>query len=64
VLARAPRGVDPGHPRVALLRHKGLVTGFPAIPRGLIHKAGLVEWMVEQGKKAAPVVRWLAKNVG
>jgi uncharacterized protein (TIGR02453 family) len=64
VLARAPRGVDAAHPRLELLRHKGLITEFPAIPRGLIHKAGLVEWLVEQGKKAAPVVGWLAKNVG
>src|SRR5688572_238603 len=64
VLARAPRGIDPAHPRLELLRHKGLVTEFPAIPRGLIHKPGLVDWLVEQGKKSAPVVAWLAKNLG
>src|SRR5471032_1454495 len=30
-LKRAPKGVDPAHPRVALLRRKGLALDFPAI---------------------------------
>ena len=63
VLARAPRGIDADHPRVELLRHKGLVVGFPAIPRGLIHKPALADWLVEQGRAAAPVVTWLARNL-
>jgi uncharacterized protein (TIGR02453 family) len=64
VLTRAPRGVDPDHPRAELLRHKGLVVTFPAIPRGLIHKPGLVGWLAGEAKQAAPVVTWLARNVG
>jgi uncharacterized protein (TIGR02453 family) len=64
VLARAPRGVDPAHPRVALLRHKGLIVGFPPIPRGLIHEPGLVDWLVAQAREAAPIVTWLRKYIG
>jgi uncharacterized protein (TIGR02453 family) len=63
VLTRTPRGVDPDHPRVDLLRHKGLIVAFPDIPRGLIHKPGLVEWLAGQAKAAAPVVTWLARNI-
>jgi len=63
VLARAPRGVAADHPRLELLRHKGLVVGFPAIPRGLIHKPALVDWLVEHGRAAAPLVSWLARHI-
>jgi uncharacterized protein (TIGR02453 family) len=63
VLARPPRGIDPDHPRVDLLRHKGCVLGFPAIPRGLIHKPAFAAWLIEQGTRAAPVVRWVQKHV-
>jgi uncharacterized protein (DUF2461 family) len=63
VLARAPRGVDPEHPRVELLKHKGCVLSFPAIPRGLIHKPGFSAWVAEQAKLAAPVVQWVQKHV-
>jgi uncharacterized protein (TIGR02453 family) len=63
VLARVPRGLDPAHPRAELLKHKGCVLGFPAIPRGLIHKPGLSAWIAEQARVAAPVVRWVQKHV-
>lgn len=63
VLARVPRGVDPEHPRAELLKHKGCVLSFPAIPRGLIHKPGFSAWLAEQARAAAPVVRWVQKNV-
>ena len=58
-LARAPKGVDPAHPRVALLRHKGLALDFPAIPRKVRHAPGLLAWCVERAREVAPVVRWL-----
>lgn len=63
VLARPPRGIDPDHPRVELLRHKGCVLGFPPIPRGLIHKPAFSGWLIEQATRAAPVVRWVQKHV-
>ncbi|MBI4954936.1 MAG: DUF2461 domain-containing protein [Myxococcales bacterium] len=63
-LKSAPRGVDPGHPRVALLRHKGLALMSPAMPARLHESRELVPWLVEQGKLAAPLVRWLTFAVG
>lgn len=57
----APRGVDPGHPRIALLKQKGLALGFPAIPAGLIARAEFADWLVERAGEAAPVVSKLAR---
>ena len=63
-LSRAPRGVDPAHPRVALLRHKGLALDFPPIPRGARHSPALLGWCIERAREAAPVVRWLLAHAG
>jgi uncharacterized protein (TIGR02453 family) len=60
--ARVPKPYAAEHPRADLLRHKGLVLSFPAIPRGLIHKPGLVPWLVGHAKAAAPIAKWLYKN--
>jgi uncharacterized protein (TIGR02453 family) len=59
VLKKAPRGVDPEHPRIRLLMHKGLMFSFPALPKGALTDAGLVGWLAAHAKKAAPLVRWL-----
>ncbi|HET7786956.1 MAG TPA: DUF2461 domain-containing protein [Myxococcales bacterium] len=63
-LVRAPKGVDPLHPRSALLRHKGLALDFPAIPRKLRHSRGLLDWCVERAEEVAPVMRWLLEHAG
>ncbi len=63
VLVRVPRGLDPEHPRAELLKHKGCVLGFPAIPRGLIHRPAFSAWLGDQAKRAAPVVRWVQRHV-
>jgi len=63
VTARVPRGFPADHPRAELARHKGLVVGFDDVPRGLIYKPGLVAWLAEQARAAAPLVTWLVKNV-
>jgi uncharacterized protein (TIGR02453 family) len=60
-LKTAPRGVDPGHPRIALLKQKGLALGFPAIPKGLVAKPAFADWLVERAGEAAPVVSKLAR---
>ncbi len=62
-LARVPAGVDPAHPRAALLRMKGLVVVPGDVPRRLITRPALAGWLVEQGRAAAPVVSWLADHV-
>jgi len=63
ILQRVPKPFENDHPRAALLRHKGLIVGFPDIPAGMIHKPAFAGWLVKQAKAAAPVVRWLAKHV-
>ena len=63
-LSRAPRGVDPGHKRAALLRHKGLALDFPPIPRGVRHSKQLLGWCVDRAREVAPVVRWLLAHAG
>ena len=64
ILARVPKPYDADHPRAELLRYKGLIVGFPAIPRGLIHRATFADWLVARATEAAPLVGWLAKKLG
>jgi len=59
-LKTAPRGTDPDHPRARFLKLKGLVAMFPEFPAPLVKKRALLDWVVERGKAAAPLVRWLA----
>jgi uncharacterized protein (TIGR02453 family) len=56
---RVPRGIDPHHPRAALLRHGGvLVSGDWAVSRE-ISSTRLVRWTAERLEAMAPVERWL-----
>jgi uncharacterized protein (TIGR02453 family) len=58
---RGPRGIDPDHPRGALLRHSGvLVSGDWAVPRE-ISSPRLVRWAAERLEAMAPVERWLTE---
>lgn len=59
VLKNAPRGFDPEHPRVDLLKRKGLVVSFPEVPKKLLASRALVDWMVKATKPVAPLVEWL-----
>jgi uncharacterized protein (TIGR02453 family) len=61
--ARVPKPYPADHPRAELLRKKGLVVGFPAIPRGLIHKPAFTAWLVTHAKAAAPLAKWIYANV-
>lgn len=58
-LKRAPPGVPLNHPRLQLLKLKGLALGTEEIPLRVRHTKALVPWLLEQAKAAAPVVRWL-----
>lgn len=60
-LKSAPRGVAPDHPRINLLKLKGLAIGFPAIPKGLVASAGFADWLVERSEETAPVVQKIAR---
>lgn len=59
-LKRAPRGVPLDHPRLELLKHKGLSLGVEVIPKKVRFSKLLKPWLLEQAAHAAPVVRWLA----
>jgi uncharacterized protein (TIGR02453 family) len=61
---KVPTGFAPDHPRVELLKMKGLTGGFPEIPRGLIGKPGFAEWLAKHGKATASLVIWLHRHVG
>jgi uncharacterized protein (TIGR02453 family) len=60
---RVPKPYAADHPRGELLKMKGLTGGFPAMPKGMLHKAGLVDWIATHGKAMAPLVTWLDENV-
>lgn len=59
MLKKAPKGVDPAHPRIELLKRQGLALSFPAIPKDQIGSPKLLKWLVAQAKKTAPLVEWL-----
>jgi uncharacterized protein (TIGR02453 family) len=59
VLKRVPKGFDPEHARAELLKMKGLIVTFPAIPKKLLTSAKLAPWLVNCAKDAAPLVEWL-----
>ena len=59
-LKKVPRGIDPEHPRAALLKRKGLIVSFPMLPAELLVTHRLVDWLVRHAKRAVPVVEWLA----
>jgi uncharacterized protein (TIGR02453 family) len=58
-LKRVPKGFDPEHPRAEMLKRKGLVVGFPKVPKGLLATPKLVQWLTDKCKTAAPLVEWL-----
>jgi uncharacterized protein (TIGR02453 family) len=63
-LQRAPRGYPQDHPRIDLLRMKGIHAGrdFGA-PRWL-HTAGALDRIVKTWRDAAPMNKWLDTHVG
>jgi uncharacterized protein (TIGR02453 family) len=62
-LQRVPKPFDADHARAGLLKMKGLVVGFPDIPKGLVHKPELVTWLAGHVKAAAPMNKWILANL-
>lgn len=58
-LKSAPRGIDPAHPRIDLLKKKGLIVTFPAFPEGSVTSRKFADWLVTEAKRVAPLVSWL-----
>ena len=57
-LKRAPAGVPVDHPRIEILKHKGLALGVETIQRKVRFSAGLAPWLLDQARAAQPVVAW------
>ena len=60
---RVPAGFDPAHPRADLFRLKGLVAMSPPIDRRLLARRELLDSLTAHARSAAPLVRWLVRNV-
>ena len=60
---KVPKPFAPDHPRAELLRMRGLTAGFPAMPRGLLFKPALADWLATHARAAAPLVGWLAARL-
>jgi uncharacterized protein (TIGR02453 family) len=63
-LKRVPRGFDADHPRAELLKRKGMHVGREFGAPKWMHTAGAAERIVKAWRDAAPVNRWLDRNVG
>ena len=63
--AAGARRTETAYPRfVQAQQGYDLVTGgFPELPKGMLHQAKLVDWLVEHGKATAPLVTWLATTI-
>jgi uncharacterized protein (TIGR02453 family) len=63
-LQRAPRGFPPDHPRVELLRMKGMHIGRLFGAPGWLHTARALDRILQAWRDAIPANRWLDKHVG
>jgi uncharacterized protein (TIGR02453 family) len=64
VLKTAPRGVPKDHPRIELLRHKGMAMMKTWPVGSWLGTAKAKERVVTTLRAAAPLSEWLARNVG
>lgn len=63
-LKSAPRGYPPDHPRIALLRHKGLTTWQHWDPGPWLSTPSAAERVTSFFRTSAGVCSWLTSNVG
>lgn len=63
-LKRAPRGVDPTHPRIDLLRHKGLAMSRQWDVEPWLFDARACDVVAEHWRALRPLNRWLSRHVG
>ena len=63
-LKTRPRGTAPDHPRVELLRHKGLYGWRRWPPDDALHDGGALERVVSTWRELRPLVEWLSDHVG
>ncbi|MGL5818031.1 MAG: DUF2461 domain-containing protein [Phycicoccus sp.] len=63
-LRTAPRGYPPDHPRINLLRHKGVIASHRIDARDLGDGAAVLETVSRVFADAEPLHHWIAANVG
>ena len=63
-LKTAPRGYAKDHPRVELLRRKGLIAGKQFAPAAWMHTKQVVKRVRDTWAGAAPLCAWLDDHVG
>ena len=63
-LKTRPRGVDPEHPRLDLLRRKGLYGHRSWAPDDGLHAAAALDRVVTTWRAVRPLVEWLDDHVG
>jgi Conserved hypothetical protein (DUF2461). len=59
-----PRGVDPEHPRLELMRHKSLYGWRSWPPDDVLHESGALDRVVAAWRSLRPLADWLADHVG
>jgi uncharacterized protein (TIGR02453 family) len=64
MLKTRPRGVDPDHPRLDLLRHKSLYGSRAWPPDDTLHESGALDRVAGAWRALTPLVEWLADHVG
>lgn len=63
-LTRAPRGYDPTHPRIELLRHKRLTLARSWPIEHWVHTAAAYDRVAETWRTGGPINAWLERHVG
>ena len=63
-LATRPRGVAPNHPRLELLRHRGLYAYRSWAPDDALHEAATAERVAAVWRATRPLTDWLDDHVG
>jgi uncharacterized protein (TIGR02453 family) len=63
-LKRAPRGYEPDHPRIELLRHKSVHGGTHWTPEDWLDSREVVDRVRKTWRALKPLNDWLADNVG
>jgi uncharacterized protein (TIGR02453 family) len=63
-LKTRPRGYDPDHPRIDLLRHKGLYAWRAWEPDDVLHEPGTLDRVARTWRTLRPLMEWLADHVG
>ena len=63
-LKTRPRGYDPDHPRIDLLRHKGLYAWRAWEPDDVLHEPGTLGRVAATWRMLRPLTEWLDDHVG